>query len=166
MYCINLEQLNRKLANRKINSFIFFISILILYYIMGVFFFIFTNNESIQAIPCFFIGSPCYHVGYAYLFLLVISSVYFLVLPIVKQKIFYFYIVWGLLSLLSSGMLQSFIDMYNGFFPDFKKLFFKIIEDIENTFTLGWIIILISFPYNIFVLVISYYFITQFKRNY
>jgi len=40
-----------------------------------------------------------------------------------------------------------------------------IIEDIGNTFTLGWIIILISFPYNIFVLVISYYFITQFKRN-
>lgn len=119
------------------------------------------------------VGAPilasAYHWEHPYFFISVFSLTLFFNLIILKKGayskiilkpiLFYslFYTLWMTLSLVLSGGLWSFFDMQSGWFPEFPEIINKLFEDMFYGLILGSLFVLCSMPFNIIVLIYSYY---------
>ncbi|WP_309609326.1 hypothetical protein [Flavobacterium sp.] len=126
------------------------------------------------------IGSPidasAYHWTYPFYFISLFAIILFLNFVLfkrllfrffkVKPYLFYmlFYSIWILISTIFSGALWSYFDMKAGYFPEFSLLFQKLIQDMFYGLTWGIFLIGCAFPFNIIVLIFSFFVIRRVKK--
>lgn len=153
-----LKKLNRIFKKIKYCS-LFFIGSIILYkffeYIIG------------DATPRFLMTN-CYYKSYPntliglFTFALYITMYLF---KSVKKDTFWFYIkfyfVWLEISVFFSILFWAYI----GYYPDVDAAFNRVIDDFWNMFITANSIIILSFPYNITVLLLSFLLIKKNRYN-
>lgn len=109
--------------------------------------------------------SPALYVMICCFFYGILASIFtnrFYRAEVAGRMLIIFLIVLGVigLSCAPGGMIWILHDMQAGYFPDnWKYLVLK--HGTTMGFNLGWIIIILSFPYNVFGIFVSY-FLTQF----
>lgn len=113
-----------------------------------------------------FIHTPIYHKIHPISFIMVSSLSFFLSLVCVSlmckylKKVYLyliFYLFWLFISCILAGILWSHYDMKAGWIPQGTLFYKKNFEDITNGILYGPWMILLSFPYNIFITTLSFY---------
>jgi hypothetical protein len=107
-----------------------------------------------------------YHESHPYEYIFIPCFIYAIIFTclapwIKKRKYNFIYIIFFiLLSVIISsplgGLLWEYHDMKAGFFPEGKLLTDKLLEGFTLGISIGWIIIAMSIPYNIFCLIAGY----------
>ena len=73
-----------------------------------------------------------------------------------------------LLSSAVGGVLWTFHDMRAGYFPPWERRIGMFTDGIVSGVTIGWLIVLLSFPFNVFTMLLAYaatYYLFQRSRN-
>lgn len=150
-----------KLVSRLINTFFLFIGASVLYCIMNLIY---------GKVLVSFMYTSAYHWQYPYAFLIVFAISYFIILSILviktKKELIQFYCYWIFLFIILSGVLWSFFDMENGYYPRFPMSLHKIGYDILRSIIYSPLIMLGSIPYNIMIFLYSYYLIKRYNNVY
>lgn len=113
-------QKEKNLANKWINTLVLHFTSCIVYKILN----------DILGISLFsFMYMSAYHWQYPYTFIMVLSFSYFITLSCIgrRSKVFFikFYFYWMFLFIILSGILWSFLDMENGYYPPFLCYYIK-----------------------------------------
>lgn len=142
------------LTSYAIAILLYYVLLLILpgHKVFGVLYRMFTYHE---AYPLSFIAIPCFFFGiFAALFTDRFSR------KRTGGKILLLALILVLVMVTSvpfGGMLWHYYDMLNGFFPE-NWISKMIVEGFKDGLEFGWLILLISIPYNI-VIAVSWYFL-------
>lgn len=115
--------------------------------------------------------ASAYHLTYPYRFIIT-SGIFFFVSVRVSntfiyknkfQYYFLFYFVWATLTLFSCGLLWSYFDMKAGYFLKGRELWGKLFTDMLLGVPWGIYVIALSLPFNIFVLLSSFYILKKIR---
>lgn len=159
MYLSQLQSLFLVMSNKIISAIEYTVCSTILYFVLEYFSEIYTGVKFNNIYSFRF--SP-YHEIHIYYFLVTIGFSFLVSLYIPKitkirpLEYTFFYLKWIVLSSIICGILWSYYDMKNGWFPPGELLYQKIANDIINSISYGYIVVLASFPFNILILIISF----------